>query len=188
MRNPKPLVALMISAACGFSPAIAEQQAASTAGTGNQPSSQQGQAGSVNLAQGSGATTPTFTMPGTQPIDNKVFNAGLIITTTESIDGFRIKEYRGIVRGAMVREPTAVQSFKAGFQGMFGGKVHAYITMCEQGRQQAYDAMVQRAQAMGANAVVGMRYDSDAFSGGNNDFGTEVVCYGTAVVIEPKAP
>lgn len=186
MRNPKTMVGLIIATACSLTPAIADPQAASTTGAVSQ--SNQVKTGTAGLAQNTGATTPTFTMPGAQPIDNKVFNAGLIITTTESIDGYRIKEYRGIVRGAMVREPTAVQSFKAGFQGMFGGKVHAYITMCEQGRQQAYDAMVQRAQAMGANAVVGMRYDSDAFSGGNNDFGTEVVCYGTAVVIEPKAP
>ncbi len=183
MRNPNSFIGaalfMTVLVVGGSSTALADQPKGITTSVGP-----------AKVAQNNiGGTTPTFTMPGTQPsVDNRVFNAGLIITTTESLEGYRIKEYRGIVRGSMVREPTAVQNFKAGFQGMFGGKVHAYITMCEQGRQQAYDAMVQKAQALGANAVVGMRYDSDAFSGGNNDFGTEVVCYGTAVVIEPKAP
>ncbi|MBA3993212.1 MAG: hypothetical protein C0469_06760 [Cyanobacteria bacterium DS2.3.42] len=111
----------------------------------------------------------------------------MIVTTTNNVEGYRIREYRGIVRGVMVREPSAVQSFKAGFQGMFGGKVNAYIHNCEIGRQAAYDAMVQNAVSRGANAIVGVKYDSDAFQGGNNDFGTEIVCYGTAVMIE-KTP
>jgi uncharacterized protein YbjQ (UPF0145 family) len=108
-----------------------------------------------------------------------------LVTTTMTVDGYRIREYKGIVRGSMVRQPTVGQSFKGSFQGMFGGKVGAFIEMCEQGRQQAYDTMVQRAQQMGANAVIGMSYDSNSFSVDRDDFATEVVCYGTAVVIEP---
>ncbi|MBP9093254.1 YbjQ family protein [bacterium] len=111
--------------------------------------------------------------------------AGIIVTTTLNVDGYRIREYKGIVRGAMVREPTIGQNFKAGFQGMFGGKIGAYVTMCEQGRQQSYDTMVAKAQALGANAIVGVQYDSNSFSTDSNQFATEVVCYGTAVVIEP---
>lgn len=111
--------------------------------------------------------------------------AGIVVTTTLNVDGYRIREYKGIVRGAMVREPTVGQNFKAGFQGMFGGKIGAYVTMCEQGRQQSYDAMVAKAQALGANAIVGVRYDSNSFSADSNQFATEVVCYGTAVLIEP---
>jgi uncharacterized protein YbjQ (UPF0145 family) len=124
-----------------------------------------------------------------QTPDSAGTGAGLIVTTTNSVEGFRIREYRGIVRGVMVREPNTIQQFKAGFQGMFGGKVNAYIRNCETGRQGAYDAMVQQALSRGANAIVGVKYDSDAFQGGANDFGTEIVCYGTAVMIEPaKAP
>lgn len=111
---------------------------------------------------------------------------GMVVTTTDSVDGYRIKEYRGIVRGVMVREPNTIQNFKAGFQGIFGGKIGAYIKNCEQGRQAAYDSMVREAQTRGANAIVGVRYDSDAFQGGGNDFGTEVVCYGTAVLVEAR--
>jgi uncharacterized protein YbjQ (UPF0145 family) len=124
-----------------------------------------------------------------QTVDSSGTGGGLIVTTTNSVDGYRIREYRGIVRGVMVREPNTIQQFKAGFQGMFGGKVNAYIKNCEMGRQGAYDAMVQQALSRGANAIVGVKYDSDAFQGGTNDFGTEIVCYGTAVMLEPvKAP
>ena len=117
-------------------------------------------------------------------IDSSNTAGGIIVSTTPSLEGYRIREYRGIVRGVMVREPNTIQQFKAGFQGMFGGKVNAYIRNCETGRQGAYDAMVQQALTKGANAIVGVKYDSDAFQGGNNDFGTEIVCYGTAVVVD----
>jgi len=119
------------------------------------------------------------------PMSSLPIPAGIVVTTTLNVDGYRIREYKGIVRGAMVREPTIGQSFKAGFQGMFGGKIGAYVTMCEQGRQQSYDTMVAKAQALGANAIVGVQYDSNSFSTDSNQFATEVVCYGTAVVIEP---
>lgn len=130
---------------------------------------------------------PAIAQAQVQPTDASNAAGGMIITTTNNVEGFRIREYRGIVRGVMVREPNAIQSFKAGFQGMFGGKVNAYIRNCEMGRQAAYDAMVQNAVSRGANAIVGVKYDSDAFQGGSNDFGTEIVCYGTAVMIE-KTP
>jgi uncharacterized protein YbjQ (UPF0145 family) len=117
-------------------------------------------------------------------IDSSNTAGGIIVSTTPSLEGYRIREYRGIVRGVMVREPNTIQQFKAGFQGMFGGKVNAYIRNCETGRQGAYDAMVQQALTKGANAIVGVKYDSDAFKCGNNDFGTEIVCYGTAVVVD----
>jgi uncharacterized protein YbjQ (UPF0145 family) len=109
----------------------------------------------------------------------------LLITTTVNVDGYRVREYKGIVRGSMVREPTVGQNLKAGIQTIFGGKVGAYITMCEQGRQQSYDSMVAKAQALGANAVIGVQYDSNSFSTDHSGFATEVVCYGTAVVLEP---
>ena len=130
--------------------------------------------------QSYGVERPLAATPSSLPIP-----AGIVVTTTLNVDGYRIREYKGIVRGAMVREPTIGQNFKAGFQGMFGGKIGAYVTMCEQGRQQSYDTMVAKAQALGANAVVGVQYDSNSFSTDSNQFATEVVCYGTAVVIEP---
>lgn len=111
---------------------------------------------------------------------------GMLVSTTYHIEGFRIKEYKGIVRGVMVREPTIGQNFKAGFQGMFGGHVGAYMQMCEQGRRQSYENMIQNAQSMGANAIVGISYDSNSFAVGPDQFATEVVCYGTAVVLEPQ--
>lgn len=120
-----------------------------------------------------------------QATQNIAVPTELIITTTPNVDGFRIREYRGIVRGVMVREPTMGQNFKAGFQGIFGGKIGAYTQLSEQGRQQAYDAMVQQAKALNANAVVNVRYDSDSFSMGNGLFASSVVCYGTAVMLEP---
>ncbi len=121
-------------------------------------------------------------------VDTSNTAGGMIVTTTNNVEGYRIREYRGIVRGVMVREPSTVQSFKAGIQGMFGGKVNAYIHNCEIGRQGAYDAMVQQAVTRGANAIVGVKYDSDSFQGNGNDFGTEIVCYGTAVMIEQVRP
>ncbi|HIN65242.1 MAG TPA: heavy metal-binding domain-containing protein, partial [Candidatus Obscuribacterales bacterium] len=87
-------------------------------------------------------------------IDSSNTAGGIIVSTTPSLEGYRIREYRGIVRGVMVREPNTIQQFKAGFQGMFGGKVNAYIRNCETGRQGAYDAMVQQALTKGANAIV----------------------------------
>lgn len=109
--------------------------------------------------------------------------APIMLTTTESVEGYRVKEYKGIVRGVTVREPGPISNFKAGLKGIVGGKIDPYIRLCETARQHAMDDMVARAQAMGANAVIGFRYDSSAFGDGD-DMVTEVVCYGTAVVIE----
>lgn len=113
-------------------------------------------------------------------------NSGLIVTTTDGIDGYKITKYIGIVRGVTVRQPTIGQSFKAGLKQIVGGKIQPFISMCETARQAAYDSLVERASQAGAQAVVGMRYDSSAFTSGNDEMGSEVVCYGTAVLIEPK--
>ena len=107
----------------------------------------------------------------------------LPVTTTFNIDGYYIKEYRGIARGIIVRAPTIVQGFVGGLKNIIGGRIGAYTEMCEQARQQAYDLLVQDATRLGANAIVGVRYDaSEVVSKGS---ATEVLCYGTAVVIEP---
>jgi uncharacterized protein YbjQ (UPF0145 family) len=105
------------------------------------------------------------------------------VTTTFSFEGYRIREYKGVVRGIIVRAPTIAQGFIGGLKNIIGGQIGAYAEMCEQARQQAYDRMIQHAAEAGANGVVGLRYDaSEVVSKGS---ATEVLCYGTAVVIEP---
>jgi uncharacterized protein YbjQ (UPF0145 family) len=107
-----------------------------------------------------------------------------MVTTTMNFEGYRIRSYQGVVRGVTVRQPTIGQSFKAALKSHVGGRMSPFITMCETARQQAYDVMVERAKTAGANAIVAFRYDSSSFQN-DEDVGTEVVCYGTAVVIEP---
>ena len=107
----------------------------------------------------------------------------LPVTTTFAIDGYRVKEYKGVVRGIIVRAPTISQGILGGLKSIIGGNISAYAEMCEQAREQAMSAMLEHAQKMGANAVVGMRYDATEIGG--KAAATEVLCYGTAVVIEP---
>ncbi len=106
-----------------------------------------------------------------------------IITTTPKIDGYRIKEYKGTVRGVIDRQPTVGQGLSANLERMGGGKISAYVAMSDKARQQAFDLCVSRARLLGANALVGLSYDSTAFTHGDN-VNMEVVCHGTAVVIE----
>ena len=104
------------------------------------------------------------------------------VTTTFTFEGYRIREYKGLVRGIIVRSPTIVQGIVGGLKNIIGGRIGAYTEMCEQARQQAYDLLLQHAAEIGANAVVGFRYDaSEVVSKGS---ATEVLCYGTAVVID----
>ncbi len=105
------------------------------------------------------------------------------VTTTFTIEGYRITKYLGVVRGIVVRSPTIPQNILGGLKTIIGGTVGAYREMCEQTRQQAYEEMVQHAQKIGANAVLGMRYDASEVVARS----TEVICYGTAVVIELAA-
>jgi uncharacterized protein YbjQ (UPF0145 family) len=105
------------------------------------------------------------------------------VTTTFTIEGYRIKEYRGIVRGLIVRSPTIAQGFLGGLKSLVGGRIGAYTQMCEQARQQAYELMIDHARAAGANAVLGFCYDASELGGAAK--ATEVLCYGTAVVVEP---
>src|SRR5262252_7327042 len=107
------------------------------------------------------------------------------VTTTFTIEGYRIKEYRGIVRGIIVRAPTIAQGFLGGLKSIVGGRIGAYTEMCEQARQQAYELMIDHARAVGANAVVGFHYDASDVGGSAK--ATEVLCYGTAVVVEPAS-
>jgi uncharacterized protein YbjQ (UPF0145 family) len=103
------------------------------------------------------------------------------VTTTYNIEGFQIKEYHGVVRGIIVRTPTISQGFFGGMKSIIGGRIGAYTEMCEQAREQAYDLMIEHAVEIGANAIVGFSYDASEVVSSRS--ATEVLCYGTAVVI-----
>jgi uncharacterized protein YbjQ (UPF0145 family) len=103
-------------------------------------------------------------------------------TTAFSISGYRIVKELGIVRGLTVRTRGIGGRFQAGVSAIVGGKVDAYIDMCEQARSEALQHMIDHAHAMGANAVIGMRYDTTEIAEGMD----EVLAYGTAVVVEPS--
>ena len=107
------------------------------------------------------------------------------ITTTFTIEGYRIRQYLGVVRGITVRAPTISQGILGGLKSIIGGTIGSYTEMCEQARQQAYDLLIDHARALGANAIVGLRYDASEI-GGKTSSATEVLCYGTAVVLEPE--
>ena len=106
------------------------------------------------------------------------------VTTTFSIEGYRIRQYCGVVRGIIVRAPTISQGILGGLKSIVGGRIGAYTEMCEQARQQAYDLMIDHARAVGANAIVGFRYDASEVA--SKSSATEVLCYGTAVIVEPE--
>ena len=108
------------------------------------------------------------------------------VTTTFTIEGYHVKTYLGVVRGIIVRAPTISQGILGGLKSIVGGRIGAYTEMCEQTRQQAYDLMLDHAVALGANAVVGLRYDASEVA--SRVSATEVFCYGTAVVIERETP
>ena len=107
----------------------------------------------------------------------------MFVTTTFTFEGFRIVEYKGVVRGIIVRAPTITQGIVGGLKSIVGGPIGAYTDMCEQARQQAYDVLLDHARQVGANAIVGMRYDASEIGG--QGAATEVLCYGTAVVVQP---
>jgi uncharacterized protein YbjQ (UPF0145 family) len=105
----------------------------------------------------------------------------MLIVTTNDIPGHRIVRTLGLVRGITVRSRNIVSDAIGGLQSMMGGRVGAYVKLAETSRAEAYDELVQHAQGMGANAVIAMRYEANEIMEGV----TEVLAYGTAVVIEP---
>lgn len=105
----------------------------------------------------------------------------MLIVTTFEVPGFHVKECKGLVRGITVRSPNIGQGFLASFRSIVGGRVGSFVTVCEQAREEALLQVVEHAKQIGANAVVGLRYDSGEV--GSAGF-AEVLAYGTAVVIE----
>ncbi|MBE7492706.1 MAG: YbjQ family protein [Planctomycetes bacterium] len=101
------------------------------------------------------------------------------ITTANELHGYRVAQHCGVVRGIIVRSRSAIGNFAAGIQTFFGGNISLYTELCEQARQEAFDLMCLHAAEAGANAIIGMRYESNDVSPGV----TEVLCYGTAVIV-----
>ena len=104
----------------------------------------------------------------------------MLIATTNDLAGYRIVRHLGVARGVTVRSRNIVAGLGAFLQTMKGGEITIYTKLAEQSRQQAYDLLVAHATSLGANAVLGMRYDANEISAGV----TEVLAYGTAVVVE----
>lgn len=104
-----------------------------------------------------------------------------MVTTAFELPGFRIARNLGVVRGITVRSRSIVGNLLGGIQTIFGGNITIYTELCEQAREETYRDMVRHARQLGANAIIGMRYDATDVMTGL----TEVLCYGTAVVVEP---
>lgn len=103
-----------------------------------------------------------------------------MVTTAFTIDGYRIVKNLGIVRGITVRSRNIFGTIGGTLQTLFGGNITLFTELCEKTREESFELMVQHADTMGANAVIGARYDTtDVLQGVS-----EVLCYGTAVVIE----
>lgn len=104
-----------------------------------------------------------------------------MVTTALELPGYRITRSLGLVRGITVRSRSIVGSFFGGLQTIFGGNITIYTSLCEQARLETYRDMVMHARQKRANAIIGARYDATEVMPGL----TEVLCYGTAVVVEP---
>ena len=104
----------------------------------------------------------------------------MLIVTTNDAPGYRVVKTLGLVRGITVRSRNAISDVVGGLQSMLGGRVETYVKLAEASRAEALQEMVEHAQAMGANAVIGMRYEANEIMEGV----TEVLAYGTAVVVE----
>ncbi|HVY13274.1 MAG TPA: YbjQ family protein [Alphaproteobacteria bacterium] len=103
-----------------------------------------------------------------------------LVTTGLEIPGCRIVQNIGIVRGIVARSRSVVGNFFAGLQTILGGNITIYTNLCERARMEAYTLMCQQAEKNGANGIIAMRYDATEIGQGV----TEVLCYGTAVVVE----
>jgi uncharacterized protein YbjQ (UPF0145 family) len=104
----------------------------------------------------------------------------MLIVTTNDAPGYRVVRTLGLVRGITVRSRNAISDMVGGLQSMLGGRVETYVKLAEASRAEALQEMVEHAQAMGANAVIGMRYEANEIMEGV----TEVLAYGTAVVVQ----
>jgi uncharacterized protein YbjQ (UPF0145 family) len=104
-----------------------------------------------------------------------------MVTTSNDLHGYRVVRTLGIVRGITVRSRSVVGNLGAALQTLVGGNITIYMELCEKAREEAFELMLQHAAAMGANAVIAMRYDANDVAEGV----TEVLAYGTAVQVDP---
>src|SRR6478672_2460205 len=102
-----------------------------------------------------------------------------LVTASNQLEGFRITQHLGIVRGITVRSRSLFGNIAGGLQTLFGGKISIFVELCEKTRAEAYDQMIAHANERGANAIVNVRYDANEVMDGV----TEVLCYGTAVQV-----
>lgn len=103
-----------------------------------------------------------------------------LTTTTFELPGYRITKNFGVVRGIIVRSRSIIGNIGAGLQSIFGGNISLYTSLCERARSDAFNDMLTHAGQLGANAVIGVRYDATEIATGIS----EVLCYGTAVYVE----
>ena len=103
-----------------------------------------------------------------------------LVTTALDFPGYRATKSFGVVRGIVVRSRSIIGTVGAGLQTLFGGNITLYTNMCERARADAHQLMVEHAGQLGANAIIGVRYDANEIATGV----TEVLAYGTAVYVE----
>jgi uncharacterized protein YbjQ (UPF0145 family) len=104
----------------------------------------------------------------------------MLVTTSTNLEGYKVVQQMGIVRGIIVRSRSIFGNIAGGLQTLLGGDITIYTDLCEKTRKDAYDLMIQHAQQIGANAVINMRYDANEVMSAV----TEVLAYGTAVIVE----
>ncbi|MBI3417376.1 MAG: YbjQ family protein [Verrucomicrobia bacterium] len=105
-----------------------------------------------------------------------------LTTTTFDLPGYRVTKSFGVVRGIIVRSRSIVGNIGASIQTIFGGNISIYTELCDRARGDAFSKMLEHAAQLGANALIGVRYDATEIAAGV----TEVLCYGTAVFVEPQ--
>jgi uncharacterized protein YbjQ (UPF0145 family) len=103
-----------------------------------------------------------------------------LTTTAFTLDGYRIVKTLGVVRGITVRSRNIFGTIGGSLQTLFGGNISLFTELCERAREEAFEMMVRHAEMEGANAIIGVRYDATELMQGVS----EVLCYGTAVVVE----
>jgi uncharacterized protein YbjQ (UPF0145 family) len=120
--------------------------------------------------------------PTPYPVSKPVYSvAHHMVTTAFELPGFRIVRNLGVVRGITVRSRSIFGTLGATFQTVVGGNISIYTKLCEQTREEAFDIMIQHASEIGANGIIGARYDANEIGAGV----TEVLAYGTAVIVQP---
>jgi len=113
--------------------------------------------------------------------DPKMTVSGQMVTTAFELPGYRVRQNLGVVRGIVVRSRNLFVNIGAVFNQLVGGNITAWTNLCEQARREAFEIMIQHATEVGANAVIGARYDATEIATGV----TEVLAYGSAVIVEP---